>query len=611
MFIETLYNLIHGIFAGLSSFIFFYVLGFFCLSEKFFISLKFKAFPVFLGVAIFTFIGWYGIQYHFSFNIIFPTVFLLLLLLIGLRIKNIRQWKLWQSGQNNKQNIFFWITAYIILYCLVYLFLPTPLSHEYLPIGRVGNLDIFHYINGANHLHTFGSFNVAHASPHEPFNLYYDTPAVFYLHGWLSLFYHHNTMTACMPLIYNFSASIGLIITYYCYRFFSCPRQISLCIAAILLCGIFYRYIIGFYFLSSIIGTLIWLTFLIEILSLDFALPIKKHRFAYLFIMMRTYEWLLLLIYPILFLANMIISTGVIGLMLFLTNRPFHSGNYLKKLLFFLACLFLSTGLLFILNVDYYVTHVIENLVEFSERTKVVWGMPILSPLAILGIPSPLTLASSQYIIIPVFIAFIAALFFCFQKIRKWQPAELVLFILLVSSLIIYWLYFYQLGETRYQPWKFASYFVLPLSGVFWAVFANILAVSSSYRKIFVSITLFCIFGNFFCYLYPIKTLSKKYEQLAQLNDPDLIKSHDLVLKMSNKASTFMPVFFIPDKRLHFLSESYYPQEDEKTIPGSIPFFLESSKGCPFQKADKDHYEISGLGCLYFQFSTYKNEIKK
>ncbi len=611
---ETLYNIFHGISAGLLSFLFFYFLGLMCLSEKFFVWLKFPAFSAFLGAAIFTLIGWYGVHYQYSFYPIFSAISLLFLVLLLFRAKSIKQWNCWkdENAPLSLRSLSFWLFTYIFFYILIYLFLPTPTSDEFLPIARIGNLDIFNYINATQHLHTVAASNIAHALPNEPATLYFYTPAVFYLHGWLAIFYHNNAMAASMPLIYNFAAAIGLMIVYYCHYFFSCSKKIAVCIASIVICGTFYRYIIGFYFLSSVIGIVIWLAFLMEILSLDFSASLKKYRFAYFFIMMRVYEWLLLLIYPVLFVANIFILMGVIGFMLYYTHRHFHFGVFLKKFAYLLFCMSLSGGLLFVLNMEYYLKHVLDSLSEFAGLTQVVWGMPLLSPLAILGIPTALTLNVHQAIfIVPGFLTFIGFLFYCHKKVNAWKPQELTLFLMATTALILYWLYFYLLGPTRYQPWKFASYFVLPLSGVFWAIFANILAsftTNSTRRKIFMGITLFCVLGNFFFYSYPTQKLLKKYEKLALLNSSDLVKHHDLVLKMSSQATTFLPVFFIPDKKLHFLSKSYYAKEDETTIPNTVPFFLESPEGC---KTDKQHYEIPGLGCLYYHYSTYKKEQKK
>lgn len=613
---EHLYNITYGVLTSLTSFLFFYLLGFVCCSEKFFVSLKFPAFPACLGASLFTLIGWYGIESHLAFYKIFTFVAILFIILILVRIRQITQWHYWKTtlAFGKISNTFFYLFSYILLYTLIYAFLPTPDSESYLPIARIDNLDVFNYINTTQHLQSYNVINIAHTSSNEPFPLYFDTPAVFYLLGWLSLFYHHNAMDACMPLLYSVAASIGLITIYYCHQFFSCSRQTSLCIAAILLCGTFYRFIIGFYFLSSLIGILIWLAFLLEILSINFSLPIKQHRFIYLFILMRVYEWLLLLIYPILFIINIFILMGVMGLMLFFTHRHFHPSVFMRKFIYFLFCLISSAGLLFLLNSEYYLAHIVTNIFEFSERLQFVWSVPLLSPLAILGLPTALTLSTltQQLLTVSFFSLFLMTLFYCSKKIKPWTPAQYVLFILVIAALIIYWLYYAALGPTRYQPWKFASYFVLPLFGVIWAIFSNILAVLPSHRRIFIALTLFCIIGNFLFLPYSVHKLNKKYEQLYQMNSSKLVKKNDLVLKMSSHATTFLPVFFIPDKKLHFLSASYYPKEDPATIPNDIPFFLESPQGCQQHYAHKKlTHEIPQLGCLYFHYATYKNEIKK
>ncbi len=572
---------LYGLIVSLISFLFFYLIGLASLPQKLSVDItsprelsqkingcEYKTaalpfFPAFVGAALFSVTCWFGIQWHFSLYTIFHYIFYLSAILCVIRLKYL--------VKILSQRLFiypalFWISAYILLYALVYIFIPLPNIKKYLPLTWSYNVDIFNYINVTQH------FISPAADAHYLIPYYYQTPAVFYFYAWMSLFFHHNAMSAAMPVLYSTVAAIGLMIIFYCYRIFNCPRKIALSIAAVILCGSFYRYVISAYFLSSLMGTIVWLAFLAEILQWQYTSSPIKYGWYYAFILI-IYQGLLLLLYPVLFTFNFIIFGIVIGLMLLLSIKPFFWRCLMKRMLFFFGC-FVTALLFLLLLFPGYIQDSFYNLFEFAHRTGVL-GLSLLSPAAILGFPSYFEEILPTYI--PLTFAFILCLSGLLYALHlsklKFKPEAYVLLYLVIGAFAVYFFYYYLEGASRYQPWKFASYFILPLSGVFWALAFRL----SPSEKPFLAIIIFFIVANFLW--MPIKHqphLPKNYEKLALLN---AVPEKALYIKMSTPEATFLSVFFIRDKHLHLLSSSfyYYPRMSIKEVPQKSPIFIETT----------------------------------
>lgn len=605
-----MYAFTYSILISLISFLFFYVLGMLSLPKNF-VSTPF--FPTFVGAALFSLIIWYGIECSFSIHVIFQFIFLLGFILCLIRIKfsrdlikNIFAIMTWKTFW---KRFFFWSSAYILFYLLVYIFLPLPNPKEYLPLTRVNNFDIFNYVNITQDLLSTMRYNF--------WIYYYQTPAVFYFYAWMSLFYHNNAMTVAMPILYSTVSAIGLMIVFYCHHFFRCPRRVAVAIAAVILCGSFYRYIIGVYFLSSLMGTIVWLAFIIEILQWDFKLSLSRfwNYCGVIFI----YECLLLLIYPVFFISVPMVFSFIIGLMLFFSAKVFSWRTFIKNELFFMACLLLPALLLFILMPGYF-EKVEVNLFEFVHRVGVI-GFSLLSPPALLGFPYFFEQTSHNALVLSfAFVLVLAGFVYAIYAARlELQPAAYTLLYLVIAAFVGYFIYYAIQGPTRYQPWKFASYFILPLTGVFWALAFRLKTAEktspwkfTSYfllpvmgvfwalairlkpaEKGFIGLIIFCIVGNFLWVNFlRSDSLTKDYEKLSTLNT---VASKDLYLNMSTNEATFLSVFFIRDKNLYLLGSScyYYPQIMVKDVPKNATVFIES-KHC---KAGG--VKIASLGCLY------------
>lgn len=263
----------------------------------------------------------------------------------------------------------------------------------------------------------------------------------------------------------------------------------------------------------------------------------------------------------------------------------------------------------------------LRTLVDFANMTGGGWGLSLISPFAVLGIPSPLTLSSSvaQFFTL---LGFSILVIFCaveglkLKKTNAISASAIVFFIFSVMSIFIYILYYYHLGPSRYQPWKFASYYALPFCGGILAMFSRILQSKNNFypwKKITVVLVTLALVGNIFIIWKgtpPFQTLSNKYRRLGAL---DQMGFSTYWIKMSDYSSTFLPVYFIPHKTLHLLSDSYYPMQslEINQITPSQPLFVETTKKCVGTSSNQV-INILNVGCLYLNMPTLPlNEILK
>ncbi len=616
--LNSFYSISHGILASSASFAFFFLIGITCLPNRLIKNIHFSFLLGLVGLTIFSIICFYCLQFEISLSAVFqwlPIILGLGLILrfsvgtsAGYRLFTQHLYKndniLHKLLLKKNANVLYWWFIYSLFYILVYTFLPEPDPSHYIPVNHIGNTDIFNYINITQDLFSIENSTLAQTYIHpfhlpysDPFWAYYQTPGVFYFNAWMSVFYKGNALSAAMPILYTSVSLIGLMITYYCTYFFRCERWISAGIAAIVLCGSFYRFIIGFYFLSSLMGTVIWLAGIIALLSWDFSQKINKENFLSFVIRITPTSCLLLLFYPIFFWINLLI---LIGIVTFLASSQ--TKFSFKHLFHYLGCLLLAFSFVFIL-IPQSISFSIHSILFQANRSDVLWILPLLSPLSILGLPGYYGWLGSKSLLV-LFVLLSLGLFYCFSRLTLknmtlQEKTSIYIFALMaIGSLFVYWLYYYIAGPLRYQPWKFASYFLLPLAGVFWGIFFNTLTYTKHYRKIFAVILLACLAGNFFFYYYKLpKPPQKAYSKLTLLNDID---SPTLVTKMDNFTGTYLARFFIRHKQLHSLNYSYYSRESLTTINDHEPFFLESPRGCEFHSLTNKPIPFHPIGCLYF-----------
>lgn len=612
--IYSFYSIAHGILASTASFIFFFLLGAACLPQRLLTTCRFPFFIGLVGLAVFSITCFYGLQYNISlYNLFqfFPLVLIpILIIRRSLLLSCIDNFS---TIKTLTKTISTWWLIYILLYILVFIFIPEPDPRYYLPIEHTNNTDIFNYINITQDMLFLKDSHMAQFYLHpfdqpysQSFWAYYQTPGVFYFNAWMALFYGGNALNAAMPILYTTVSLVGLMITYYCHHFFRCSRWISAGIAAIVLSGSFYRLIIGFYFLSSLMGTVVWLASIISLLQWDFSKKLNSRTAIQFVIILACPLCLLLVLYPIFFWNNLPILGGMIVMLLLLQKKKFPLRPPLTKgeKVVYLVLLPLAAGLVTAI-LPQAIEYSINNILWQANRSDVLWVLPLLSPFSILGFPCHFALIEGKSIFV-IFVLVMFGLFYCFHQVSKKSSAKdqnqapiYVLFTLVIGAFCVYWLYFYLAGPLRYQPWKFASYFIVPLAGIFWALFFKTLSYCfKSYRKIFAGLLIFCLLGNFFFYYFKLLEPSKnKYLSLTALN---VIEGQQLVTKMSNFSGTYLAKFFIRHKQLHSLNYSYYKKESLTNVSDHEPFFVESPHGCEYSALNKKSMLIHPLGCLYF-----------
>ncbi len=510
-----------------------------------------------------------------------------------------------------RQLFFSFLVPFTIFYILSYLSLLPSFASDANLLRWIGNNDILNYINITHYLSHLGASNVVGHSYIEHAS-YAATPGVFYGFSFFSLFYNGNTMTAAMPMLFTCMALIGLMIYRYCHRIFELSWLISISIAAVIIFGGFYHYIQGNYFLSTLFVTAPLIYLLTETIKLDYS-----HSSSYKSLFCLTLPSLILIFffYPVILFCTFIIQWGLIGLKIVCSCNNFSAQTTKIALKSFLKCtaiLFVCLLLVFISNPANFISF-LKTLADFANMTGGGWGLPLISPFAILGVPSKMAL-HSIYAQIPILLAFFILIIICtagvlrLKKAGELHTSAIVFFIFSVVSIMVYLLYYYHLGPTRYQPWKFASYYALPFAGGIWAMFSRVLQskdIAYSWNKITVTLVSLAIIGNIFIVWKatpPFQTLSNKYQRLNAIDQMDV---SDVWVKMADYSSTFLPVYFIPHKKLHLLSDSYYPMQSLKMahIGPRQPLFIETTDKCIGTAPDKV-IKLSHLGCLYLTMPT-------
>ncbi len=586
------YTLFYGFFASLLCLIFLYFLGILCLPNTFFKKTNFTLFPFLYGLVVFGFICHWSVSLGFSLSKMF-LLFPLLILVAG--IIRFRQSNLLGILFKQRTTFLNWLIAYTVFYFLTYIFFPQPDSSHYLPIACLDNDDLWGYLNQARYLLHMDFQNVAHYDYTVSVWQRWD-PGTQYIYGLLSVFYGYDLMKATMPLLYLYSALIGLAIFRYCQEVFQLSLKSSIAIVAIILCGPFYRYVVGNFFLASLINTVFFVTLLTETAKIDFL----KQEKIFLKTLCFSLPCLLLIIvfYNVVFFLSIIIQCGLLCLVALFTLFQFKTPIkfLLQKIGYAISAILLSAiiAILFFGTSTY-----ISLLKEFSS--DVGWSLTWLSPLSLLGVPQighlEHSLIGQILLTVLLFILFFGSLYIVIKKNKQTlTPREWGFLCLPLVSIILYDVYFYY-NVGSYRAWKFAFYYVVPFAGAIWALIFKVFS-TIRHKKTIISILVgLFIAGNAYNAHFkeqPLSKFSAKYQGLEALK---YMGSSSFLIEMASTKATFFSAYFIPNKTLYLLSPSYFPMYHLDLEKDSIKqsFFLENGKNCK-----KNHgVIIENLGCLY------------
>ena len=511
---------------------------------------------------------------------------------------------------------------FALFFTLTYCFLLPPASSDFLPIVTNGNRDIFNYINCTRFLQHLGPSNIANFSFREPFGgasvSFYDaTPAVFYVLSGISTFFGGEPMRAAMPTIFGTVALVGCAVTWLVKIAFDLPKPVCVALAAVVVSGPFFRYNVGHYFLSQILGMAVVLLLLGETARI---LTTRLHTdFLAVFLSFLPFHIVLCFTYSVFsviglalqiglvlvyFLLNMSIrdTEGIIGIVKM--SIPWTFGNL--------------SGVVTAWLVDpWHGISTLKNLVMSSKVGTIGWVQDFISPLALLGIPVSTEISgrNSQLFSVIGYAAFVLFIGFMMARHRSRRATiGQTFYVLAALSSVLYFTYFFLVGPS-YQQWKLAGYLPLTMSFAILAAAIKIALLASaapvagpsrwhlSGSLIACLSCLSLVSANMATHYEsepsPLR-FSANYANLRMLDN--LAGVQTLFIEMNSFSSTFFPVYFIRNKLLHLISPSYYSQEtlNPRNVSPRAPLFLEGQE-CV---TDKYHSPLPGLGCLFFRGPT-------
>jgi hypothetical protein len=499
----------------------------------------------------------------------------------------------------------YFIGAYATFYTLSYVFLTPPASADYLPLARILNNDIFNYFIITQYLQKLGTSNIAGFS-------HFDTtftPGVFIAIQGVATVLRVDTMTAAMPTVFGTTAVLGCAAAKLVRSAFNLPKLVACGIVVTFICGPFFRYIVGNYFLSSLIG-MVFVILLLAYTVSDVASN-TKHNWTQSVAFCLPLYVIIFYCYPPLFAIAVGVQLGFIAVhtLLFCMQREGARFDYVE--LWRVGRHWVKTTIfciviLALIDVPHFLS-MWQFLAQISNNHSIGWPLDLISPAAIFGFPSPIQVHGRTRQIIGVVVSLVIMSFILYRywKSRKAEHRLIgfALFAITVLALFFYFLYFYRSGPT-YQQWKVASYLpqllsVCLLGAVFQLISGTKFAANKYKQKSLLAICAVMAIGNVAVdKLRQSQTqiFSSKYENLKALDM--LGGANDIYVKMSSLSTSFFAAYFVQHKTLHLLSDSYYLKDvlDIREVSRNKPLFLEGDS-CG---ADERNVTITNVGCLYY-----------
>jgi hypothetical protein len=508
-----------------------------------------------------------------------------------------------------------WALAFALFYGLCYAFLAPSVTGEYLPLKLIANHDLYWYITHTRFLQDLGRDNV------DGFSFlgipYKQTPAVFYLLGMLSALFRLDPLAACMPALFGFASLIALLAARMSRIVFGVSRAWAVAIGAILVCGPFFRYVLGSYYLSTMMALpvflhLIWLT----------ASDRSDRRLIdpWLWLRFTPHYALLLLLYPVLFFSAAAAQVAVVALNAFAqwqsapSWRTFaaREGRIAARIV---AGMAVSFGLLAGAMRDY-LLWTWRMARELSVKNAAGWPVNVISPFALFGVPGPvdqnlLKTPVEEGVSLAGFVVIAAVLLavYFWRDRATTTRFERTLVGVAAGTLVAYVLYYQRTGYS-YQQWKFASYFPWPWTFVTLAATARLMRPWAGLTRLVpmrarrlaapVAAILF-VGGNLVTHELTDPGTVQLNGAIRNLAAIDRLSGfRDVSVDMDQLGPTMMAPYFIRTKTLHMVNPSYYqhtPVALDQISP-QRPYFAQDVD-CDGVGHDQV-MTIEGLGCLIF-----------
>lgn len=611
--LQYIFNIAAGIFAGVVIVFFLYALGLLITPAKYLATIKSTYHATVLGTTATGLWLWYGLKFDIPFPLLMEILICIAALLLIFRRKALNQAALFKSIFIRQG--FEFLALYSFFYILAYIFLLPPVSNDFLPITRIGNNDILNYINYAAYLQRLGPSNVSGYSFKDTvWPIYGFTPIVFYAIDGVAAFFNNEVIRAAMPTMFGIVALIGYVVVRLLRSAFGLPKSIAIGIAAIVVSGSLLRYIAGNYFLSEIVGVLIVLLIFLKTAEILLSGETKKN--VLLMAWLLPYHFLLFYSYPPLFVIGVGLQAGFIFFFyvlsgLALPSFRFNTAEMFRAILPWAVAIICSSVIVALIDL-HHVRLVFAALFSFAQKGVGGWVLNFISPLAVLGFPVSLQLntLAAQICMTILFLVLMTVLgFFSLVRYRRlgWDTSG-ALFLLAVVAFLCYFVYIFHIGSS-YQQWKLASYLLLPISFAILGNFCGLLLGSDNGARVRVKnywpttvVILVCFFivsGNIIFHAFKEPQLERFSASYANLRALEMIgTSKDIYIQMASYSSTFWPVYFVHNKLLHLLSQSYYSMEhlNLQEVSPQKPLFIE---GAPCVPGDFHDITIVGVGCLF------------
>jgi hypothetical protein len=613
--LPRLLDIMHGLGAALGCAVCFYLAGLAVLPGR--LALTRGELPGLAGAALWVALCWFGIAAGI------PLPRLALGYLAGTFVLGALRHRALRSALRSAatRTTLVWVTAFVGLYLLAYLFTLPPVAESYLPPAWTGNIDLLTYVRHTQYVLRMGPSNVAGFSYIN--YVYFQTPGVFHLLGALALFFEQDPLRAAMPAQFAFTALIGCLVARISHDVFSLPRAAAMAIGAILISGPFFRYIAGNYFLSTLMSMpvvlfLLWTAVSYRPSKLVDAGLIARLCCAYL---------LLLLIYPFLLVVGLGMQAAATVLVALSEPQFAGDGRPAASPWAEAARRILRSGcasvLPLVLLVGVFFEHVkwsAEMVFALTEKDVNGWPLGFISPWAMWGVPGgtfgrgDLEIGDPQQLAAAMAtfgaMAFVLIGLFHGRFRRSTPPGARALAALAAGSFAAYCAYFNQIGPS-YQQWKFASYTILPLSFVIFAgglhllgrfaAFRSVPVPTRGYRLAIAALVAAFVGGNAVAHARrdpDLRRFSGEIRNLTEVNELPTFREMSIWSDDPADLRTWFALYYLPSKRVHLLGQNYKLdrwlfEEVSDQRPLLIPLGCEGA-------GHADARPVEGVGCLLF-----------
>lgn len=597
-------NAIHGLAAAVVFAACFFVAGSLVIPRRLDAALGSGETPAILGATVYMLLCWFGVGFAIPGKQMAAAFTGVVVVATLVRYQ-------WLGRALQARNVFsresrFWWTAFALLYALAYLYTMPPVGGDHLPIAWTGNIDLLTYIRYTRHLWDLGPSNLI---GFEYLNfVYLQTAGLFYLMGWFSVLFGGDPLSAAMPAQFALTGLIGTASARIARAVFGIHRGAAVAIGAMVISAPFFRYLVGAYYLSTLMTAPVFLYLLWTTLSLR---PVQHFKLPVL-IRFAGAHLLLLFIYPFLLFAGLAAQLGTVLLMWIgelqgeRRRWPEVSRTAVASLVA-VAASFSVVGVCFFDRLRWS----LDMVTGLSQVGVAGWPLEVISPLAVFGFPG---VRGEEIQVAPELRVWAIAGFLLVALVLVWlyfwvfrrqaSAPQKALVALSAAGILAYCVYYLRVGPS-YQQWKFASYTVLPFVFV---VFAAVVRVARETRRDRVvasglmAVGAFFIVGNFVVHVWQDRALIRLPGSVRSIEEIDKLRTfREMTLEMRGPwhlFNTYLGLYFLPSKRVHVVSTAFRPSEklSLETISTTRPLLL-GGYGCE----GVGHHETISLpnfGCL-------------